>query len=146
MKLLTILKPYVWMIGALFLATTSLNGTGHKSIEGVFKISSITQGKKGKFQICVDSTKQKNKTLQTYCIISSNLHRAIEKGASYKVKGLLAKESKGKGIPGILSQLVVFLPSEKGDIPIWIMSESYKPDEIGNFLEQHNPQTDYMVF
>ena len=75
---------------------------------------------------------------------SDHVHIAVKKGEKLR---LSAEILNSKGAVAEVAQMVIFLPSNLGPTPVWLLSNRASNHELRavKYLEMHSPQTDYVI-
>jgi len=75
---------------------------------------------------------------------SDHIHIAVRKGEKLR---LSAEILSTQGAVAEVAQMVIFLPSNLGPTPVWLLSNRATNHELRavKYLEMHSPQTDYVI-
>ncbi len=112
-------------------------------IGGQFRIVSIEHLGEKDFRIKFESEPKTGK--HDYLVLrSDHLHLAMQEG---QVLRLSAEVIRDRGSELEVTQVLLFLPSGQGTVPIWLLSSQHVPQEFrgARWLEMHAPQADYLI-
>lgn len=127
----------------LFSLTNNINAGEAQKVGGVYKVESIEKLSDRNFQI---KFLAENKTgrFDELTLHSDHVHVAVNRGDIIRVSALILSE---QGAKAEVSQLVVFLPSRNGSVPVWLLSNKTTHDELkaSKYLEMHTPLNDFFV-
>ena len=75
---------------------------------------------------------------------SDHVHVAVQKGQTLR---LSAEVFEDRGRSAEVSQVVLFLPSQRGRVPVWLLSNKFPANDLrgSRYLEMHVPLKDYLV-
>lgn len=124
--------------------THILAGSGKiERVGGDFTVTKITRVSKGGF--VVDFTASAGLPKFKYLRLESdNINAGLVEGSSLR---LSADVIKTNGNSAEVAQVVVFLPSQVGPTPVWMLSKKApRLDPPAKLLDLHSPTTDYAVF
>ena len=132
----------------LLLWFTVISGQGIsevKKVAGDYIVSSLKASSGGNIKITFDAV-NKSGRYDKLILISDHVHMSIR--GSDKVR--ISAEVVGTDADGssIVSQVLVFLPSVQGPVPVWMLSRTHPPQRFSGarLLEMHAPSADYLVF
>ncbi len=123
---------------------SSFAGGKLQRIGGNFTVTEINKLAAGDFEVVfkaeTDSDKYNKLKLKT-----DHINVAVEQGKTIK---LSAEVERVEGDFVWVRQMVIFVPSPQGSIPIWLLSKAEgKPNfKREKYLKMHAPNSDYTVF
>ncbi|MFW7378148.1 MAG: hypothetical protein ACOH5I_05025 [Oligoflexus sp.] len=112
-------------------------------VGGDFLVKKIETLQDGSFRIVfdhADSTRHK-----TLVLVSDHVHMGVEEGQTLRLSAeILAEHEKYTEV----SQVLLFLSSEYGKTPVWMLSQKQPHLSLGGvkLLEMHAPSADYAIF
>jgi len=112
-------------------------------VGGQFRLVSIERLGEKDFRIKFESEPKTGK--HDYLVLrSDHLHLAMQEG---QVLRLSAEVIRDRGSELEVTQVLLFLPSGQGTVPIWLLSSQHVPQEFrgARWLDMHAPQADYLI-
>lgn len=136
----SLLTLFVWFI--VFSLQPSAFANPEK-IEGLYKVEQIESASAKDFEIAFVNTANIPRKL---VLNTSAMPKGLKVGASYRLLAYLLPQSKKTETPEIL-QCLIYIPSEVGPVPVWLLSKSASKLNLGQapFLKMHAPSSDYHV-
>lgn len=115
-----------------------------KTITGAYTVSELAKTETGEFKLTLSAVEPSG-TFDELTITSKDVHFGVKVNQTLRIAGEYV------GSPGKkneLSQVLVYLPTQKRSTPVWIMSSRYPRQEKSarKLIELHAPATDYQVY
>jgi hypothetical protein len=134
------MNKLILLIAALF---CTLAHAEPVRIGGDYKVTAIDRLKDGAFVIEFKSTAPSGK-FDVLHLESDHVHVAVKVGQQIRLSAEILAE---KGSTAEVSQMVIFLPSVQGHVPVWLLSNKAPANEhpSSKYLEMHNPLNDYII-
>ncbi|NRA64350.1 MAG: hypothetical protein HRU19_07690 [Pseudobacteriovorax sp.] len=87
-----------------------------------------------------------SKSPENLLFISQHIHPSVATGVVKKIYGTLTGQSSSEGLH--LSQLMIWVQTQEGRSPVWMVSSEYPPKRISGskYLKMHSPGSDYRIF
>ena len=111
-------------------------------VGGDYKVTQIDKVEGG-FVVEFQSTTPSGK-FDTLRLTSDHVHVAVKVGQQIRLSAEILTET---GNSAEVSQMVIFLPSVQGHVPVWLLSNKAPAQErpAAKYLEMHNPLNDYVI-
>lgn len=137
----------VGFVAALVLSTFALRSTSEtldrsvlQRVGGDFKITKIEHIDSG---FKVKFFNPEHSKIQTVILLSDHIHAGIKEGETVRISADIQRVD---GSTGYASQILLFVPSSQGKIPVWITARDSRLEINRDFLKMHAPTNDYMIF
>ncbi len=138
----------------IFAGQTSLTGTSPNTVEadsvgktervgGTYIVESVQTAKTGGFRVEFRSELETGK-FDRIRLESPNVHVSVKEGQKFRISAEIV-DVDAAGVAQA-SQVLVFLPSVRGPIPVWMLSNKGGSLEAARYLEMNVPLTDYWFF
>ena len=123
--------------------TTTAAAAEPLRVGGDYKVVSIDRVKSGAFVVAFKSVVPSGK-YDVLRLESDHVHVAVKVGQQIRLSAEILTE---KGDTAEVSQMVIFLPSVQGHVPVWLLSNKAPASEhpSSKYLEMHNPLNDYVI-
>lgn len=136
---------FLLMISAISLAAKA-NENSHEVLKvgGNFEVSSIDLVDSGTFRVEFTAVKATGR-FDTLILETDHVHFSIKEGQVIRLSAEVISENKDTAE---ISQVLLFLPSAQGQIPVWMLSKKGSQFDLrgSKYLEMHAPINDYIVF
>lgn len=111
-------------------------------VGGDYKVTAIDK-RDGAFVVEFKSTVPSGK-YDVLRLESDHVHVAVKVGQEIRLSAEILSE---KGNAAEVSQMVIFLPSVQGHVPVWLLSNKAPASAhpSSKYLEMHNPLNDYVI-
>lgn len=112
-------------------------------VGGTYFVDSIVASKTGGFKVEFRAEVETGK-FDRVRLESPNVHVALKEGEKFRISAEIVNVD-GTGVAEA-SQVLVFLPSVRGPIPVWMLSNKGGSLDAARYLEMNVPLNDYWVF
>ncbi len=112
-------------------------------VGGDYKVTAVDKVRDGAFVLEFTSTAPSGK-YDVLRLESDHVHVAVKVGQQIRLSAEILTE---KGNSAEVSQMVIFLPSIQGHVPVWLLSNKAPAQDhpSSRYLEMHNPLNDYVI-
>lgn len=138
------MKTLLTLIAALFLAAPAFAADVEPlRVGGDYKVTSVEKVRDGAFVVEFNSTTPSGK-YDVLRLESDHVHVAVKVGQQIRLSAEILSE---KGNTAEVSQMVIFLPSAQGHVPVWLLSKKAPAQDhpAAKYIEMHNPLNDYVI-
>ena len=135
------LKSLLAILATMFVSITAF--AEPLRIGGDYKVSAVDRAKGGAFIVEFKSIAPNGK-YDVLRLESDHVHVAVKVGQQIRLSAEILSET---GATAEVSQMVIFLPSVQGHVPVWLLSNKAPASEhpSSKYLEMHNPLNDYVI-
>ncbi len=112
-------------------------------VGGDYQVGAVTKGRDGSFHIEFRSVQPTGK-FDTLTLDSDHVHVAVKIGQKVRLSAEILSE---KGASAEVAQVVLFLNTAVGRVPVWLLSNRAPDRDLraSKYLEMHLPSTDYQI-
>lgn len=140
------LKPVLLAMAMTFISSALIadDSTEVLRVGGNFKVNAIDLVDSGTFRVEFTSTKQTGR-FDTLILETDHVNFSIKEGQVIRLSAEVISENKDTAE---VAQVLLFLPSQQGQIPVWLLSKKGSAFDLkgARYLEMHAPVNDYVIF
>jgi hypothetical protein len=114
-------------------------------VTGHYRIAKVEQIDKDNVSIRFEAESKMGK-FNTLILKNDQVQLGLKEGQSFRLSAeVISNANEAQEI----TQVLLFMPSsEYGEVPVWLLSSQFGPQEIrgARMIEMHAPQSDYRIF
>lgn len=136
------------MLGVIFASITSASATDMDSkalkVGGTYRVYAIDQDDSNQFRVEFRAIAPSGE-FDRLVLHTDHINFSVRKGAEVRLSAeVLEKQASYAEV----SQVVIFMPSPQGAVPVWMLSSKNKGRDLRGtkYLKMHAPTTDYQIF